>query len=71
MAQDLVQAPERRRHRLATELLRECYAMALHRAVGVIGADPDPQAVGERHEHRLDLARGLFAQHLDRVDRTR
>jgi hypothetical protein len=45
--------------------------MALHRTVGVIGAEPDPEAVGERHQHRLDLAGGLFAQHLDRVDRAR
>jgi predicted alpha/beta hydrolase len=61
----LAEAPQARGHRLAAELFGDRDAVRLHPAVGVVGAEPDPEPVGEREEDNLDLARGVHAQHLD------
>ncbi len=65
MRAHLVEAPQAGGHRLAAELLGERDAVRLHRPVGVVGAEADPEPVGEREQHRLDLARGVLAQHVD------
>jgi hypothetical protein len=67
----LLQAPQARSHGLAAELLGERHAVRLHGPVRVVGAEPDPEPVSEREQHRLDLARGVLAQHLDFSNRRR
>ena len=42
-------------------------AVALELAIGMVGADRDPEPVRRAHQHGLDFARRVVAQHLDAV----
>ena len=53
--------------RFGAALLRERHADGFRFAVGVVGADGDPQAVGLVQQHELHLAARSGAHHLDRV----
>src|SRR6185436_14450281 len=63
----LVVAPRVLGDRFPAELLREGDADGLGLAIGVVGTDGDPQAVGLGEEYKLDLAARLRPRHLDRV----
>jgi hypothetical protein len=51
--------------RFGAELLRERHADGFRFAVGVVGADGDPQAVGLVQQHELHLAARVRPRHLD------
>ena len=53
------------RHRLGTDLLREGDGDALQLAVGMIGAEPEPEGLAIIKEQRLDFAGSLFAEKFD------
>jgi len=63
----LVVAPGVLGDRLPAELLRERDANGLVLAIGVVGADRDPQAVGLREKNELDFAARSGPRHLDRI----
>ncbi len=67
MRRDVAEPPKKRAHGLRAHLLRQRDADRLRLAVGVIGAEPEPQAIGERIDHHLRLAARVAADHLDRV----
>ena len=65
MRLDFLEAPGGAADRLGAHLLGNGDAVALDLAVGVVGADRDPEPVGGTDQHWLDLARTVVAQHLD------
>jgi len=65
MLADILEAPERRPHHLAAELLRQRDAHGLGLAVGMVRAEPDPHPVVEHHDHRLDLTRRVRPEHFE------
>src|SRR6185437_6212716 len=62
---DVLERPEMVADRLGAELLRQCDALGLGLAIGVVGADGEAKLVAERDDHRLHLARGIRPQHLE------
>jgi hypothetical protein len=64
---DLVVAPQLRPDRLGAHLLRQRDADGLGFAVGVVGAEAEPQAVVVRVEHEFDFAARLVGHDLDRA----
>ena len=62
---DLVEAPQRRPITLPHSCFDSAIAHGLGLAVGVVGAEPDPQPVGQRDDHRLDLAGRVGPEHLE------
>ena len=67
MVRHLVVAPGVAADRLLAELLGEGDADRFGFAVGVIGADGDPEAIGLVQQHELDLAARIGPGHLDRA----
>lgn len=63
----ILEAPRGAADRLLADLLGDGDAVALDLAVSMVGADRDPEPVGRTDQHRLDLARAVVPQHLDRV----
>ena len=59
---DLLEAPGRAADHLGADLLGMGDAVALELAVGMVGADRDPEPVGGADQHRLGLARRVVAQ---------
>src|SRR5438477_4388712 len=56
MSGNVLELPQCRPQHLAAQLLRERDSHRLGLAVGVIRAEPDPEAVIQRNDDRLDLA---------------
>src|SRR5437660_7372231 len=63
----VVVAPSILGDRLGAELLRERHADGFRFAVGVIGADGDPEAIGSGEQHELHFTARVGARDLDRA----
>ena len=62
---DLLEAPGRAADHLGADLLGLGNAVGLELAVGMVGADGDPQPVGRADQYRLGLAGRVVAHGLD------